>query len=479
VPRAEKESARRSTRRIVGAAIIAIQVGLSVSLLYAALRIGDWSRGEIGSRAFAQAPEAPFVPPPIETAPPKGDEPAPLRALADVPRVASYTLEASLDAKEHVVHGKGTITFTNRSRAALDELWVHLYLNAFEGLGTRFMRKSPAGFRGTRSLPRLGGTTVSSFRVREWDADVWPEDTTTPGDPRDRTDVRVPLPRTIAPGETVHVDLAFDSKLPSIVLRTGFDGTFNMVAQWFPKLAKLEDDGRFGHFPFERFSEFYADYGDYDVTIDVPKSYVVGAVGERAETREDGDRRIDRYTASAVHDFAFAAWDGFVEVDDTAGGVAIRCLVPSGYGGVADQQIEAAKQGLDVYGKHFGAYPYSTLTLVHPPPSAGEAGGMEYPTLITTGGSYWEAYTATRSMALLTLHELGHQWFYGLVATDEHTFPFLDEGGATYATGVAAEELYGDHQLSSLLVGSVAAGERVYAAGVHARAPVSSPSTQS
>lgn len=460
------------TRRapIVGALVVVAQIAASVGLLYAALRIGDWTRGLVARRASALALHAPDPP---RVAPEEGEL---LRGPESAPKVASYQLRAALDPVAHTVTGGGTLTFTNRSTAPLTELWMHLYLNAFEGNETRFMRKLPRGFRGVQRLAHTGGTEVTSFKIREHgDLELWPADATTPGDPKDRTDIRVPLPRAVQPGETIHADLAFVSTLPSIVLRTGFDGSFHMVAQWFPKVAKLEADGTFAHFPFERFSEFYADYGDYDVSIDVPDTFLVGAVGALESSLGDGARRVDRYRATGVHDFAFAAWDDFVEQTEDAGPVRIRCLFPRGHGGVADEQIRAAKLGLDVFGKRYGAYPYSTLTLVHPPSGAQEAGGMEYPTLITTGGPFWLALSTTRSIPLLTLHELGHQWFYGLVATNEHASPFLDEGATTYATGVAAADIYGEYQLSSWLPGSVVGGERVYAANVHARNRVTAP----
>lgn len=470
-PRQRSDRAGRA--KTFGVLVVVAQIAASFGLLYAALRVGDWSRGLVAHRATALALAPHDAPSHVDLALSEADVER-LPGPDSVPKVASYQLRAALDPAAHTVTGTGTITFTNRSKAPLPDLWLHLYLNAFENTGTRFMRKIPGGFRGVQKLAHAGGTEVTSFRVREHgDAELWPAGATTPGDAKDRTDIRVPLARPVQPGETIHADLAFVSTLPSIVLRTGFDGTFHMVAQWFPKLATLEEDGSFTHFPFERFSEFYADYGDYDVSIDVPSAFRVGAVGELESSLGDGDRRVDRYRATGVHDFAFAAWDGFVEQTEDAGPVRIRCLYPRGHGGVADEQIRTAKIGLEVFGKHYGRYPYRTLTLVHPPAGAEEAGGMEYPTLITTGGPFWLALSTTRSIPLLTLHELAHQWFYGLVATNEHAFPFLDEGGATYATGIAAAEIYGERQLSAWLPGSVVAGERVYAANVHARNRVS------
>src|SRR5262249_55780240 len=153
------------------------------------------------------------------------------------------------------------------------------------------------------------------------------------------------------------------------------------------------------------------------------------------DVRTEKGRAVRRYVQEDVHDFAFTAWAGFRELQAKSedGAVAIRCLYPPGFDEAARVEVEAARCGLTYFGKADGRYPSTTLTLVHPPDGADEAGGMEYPTLITTGGPFYLPYTGAHGIELLTLHELGHQWFYGLVATDEHAWPFLDEGVNSYA----------------------------------------------
>jgi hypothetical protein len=105
--------------------------------------------------------------------------------------------------------------------------------------------------------------------------------------------------------------------------------------------------------------------------------------------------------------------------------------------------LAAVEHGLRYYGERFGKYPYPVLTVVHPPAWALSAGGMEYPTLITTGAP-WYMHLVSSLVERVTLHELGHQWFYGLVATDEHSWPFLDEGLTTYAEESSMAALFGD-----------------------------------
>jgi hypothetical protein len=440
----------------------AIEAAVGVGLIV----LAAYALPSLEARVSKPADSAPLP----AAARPAGD--ASPATLDSVPRVASYELSAALDPAAHTVHGAGVIRFVNTSSVALDHLYVHLYLNAFAHEGTVFRRQRAGGFRGTTDVGTPGSIRVERFYARELDAELFPSEPTTEGDPEDATDIRVPLPKPLAPGASLTIDTEFTSRLPTIALRTGYAGSFHMVGQWFPKLARLEPDGSFAHFPFERFSEFYADYGDYDVTIDVPEAFVVGATGSLESERTIDGRRLLHYTQPAVHDFAFTAWDGFVEASTTAEGVAIRSLAPPGFERAQQVEIEAASRGLAELGRRFGEYPYRTLTIVHPPSSAAEAGGMEYPTLITTGGPAWLARGPVRALELLTLHELGHQWFYGLVATNENRWPFLDEGVTSWATSEAARALYGPFEVSPLLPLDIASVERASAARVSSHAPV-------
>lgn len=358
--------------------------------------------------------------------------------------IANYTLRASLDPATHQVRGEGTITWKNASSVPQNELYLHLYLNAFKNEKSIYMRNLGRGFRGDPNKADFGWIRVSKLFARELDKDLWAGvEQHTPGDPDDETEVRISLPRAIAPGETLTMDVAWLSDLPAVSLRTGFEGSFHMVGQWFPKLAKLEPDGTWAHFPFYRFSEFYADFGAYDVTVDAPEGYVVGATGKLESEKAQNGRVERRFVQENVHDFVFTAWDKFREITATSDeGVAIRCLYPQGFEKAAEVQVEAAKYGLTHFGKAYGKYPHGTLTLVHPPRGAEEAGGMEYPTFITTGGDWYADKVGVRSVELVTLHELGHQWFQGMIATNEHAYPFLDEGFNQYAEGVVSEEMW-------------------------------------
>ncbi len=359
----------------------------------------------------------------------------PLDAALPSPPVVSYAIEARLDATAHRVDGKQTLVFRNASSAPLSELYFHLYLNAFKNERSVFLR-SPfgAGRSGGRAKDWGYIDVKRCTLVGEGSRDLWPQRTNgSPSEPDDETDVRVPLPTPLPPGQSLTLELEFSAKLPAVVLRTGYSDDFHFVGQWFPKLAKLEPDATFAHFPFHAQAEFYADYGDYDVTLDVPESAVVGATGERVSASKHGERKKERYVGRGIHDFAWTAWPGFRERTREIDGVKVRLLYPEDQSANAELTLGALAFALPRASALYGRYPYPTLTVVHPPEPASEAGGMEYPTLITTGGAWVSAWTSARSVEAVTIHELMHQWFYGLLGSNEARSPFLDEGLTSYA----------------------------------------------
>lgn len=375
-------------------------------------------------------------------APPPSAEPA---------RVASYVLDARLDAATHIITGKGTLTWLNTAREPTRELWFHLYLNAFKNERTVFLRSPFGAGRSGEHGTDWGYIDVSRLSIRELgNKDLWPDAArVSPGDPEDQTDIRLPLPSEVLPGKTLTIDFEWTSRLPSIVERSGYSGNFHFVGQWFPKLARREADGRWAHFAFHPQAEFYADFGRYQVNLDVPRQMIVGATGRETKNEVDGDRRHLSFEADRVHDFAWTAWPDFREKRETIAGVDVRVLYPPGHEKNAGVELSAVRAALPRMNQLYGPYPHPTLTVVHPPEHAKNAGGMEYPTLITTGGPWWAPWSGLRMVEGVTVHELGHQWFQGMLASDEYTWPFLDEGLNTFAETGAMNAIFGSGSLVS------------------------------
>ena len=376
---------------------------------------------------------------------PRASHAEPTPPLEHAARVASYTLTAKLDASQHRVTAHGSIELHNYTQVPLRELYLHLYMNAFKNDDSLFLRSPFGAGRSGQHGGKWGYVDVKRLYARELSSDLWPShDAKSTAEVNDETDVRVPLPQPLGPGTTLTLEVEFEVKLPQVVERTGYVDDYHFVAQWFPKLARLMPDGQFAHFAFHPQSEFAADFGAYDVTLDVPAGDVVGATGQCQPAPAATGRHALRCLANDVHDFAWTSWSSFQERHERMGPVDVRLLLPAGHARNADIELDTVRFGLQHFAERFGPYPYPTLTVVHPPEAAGDTGGMEYPTLITTGGPWYTPYIGARAIEAVTIHELGHQWFYGLFASDEHRFPFLDEGLNSYAEHSSLAARYGN-----------------------------------
>jgi hypothetical protein len=382
-----------------------------------------------------------------------------LEAGSRVPPVASYVIEATVRA-DHGLTGSETIRFTNRTAFAFKDLAFHLYLNAWRNdRSTWLLEQARGGGRPDRGLvlkdpARWGWSEIHRLVLDDGTdltpslAYVSPDD----GNPEDRTLVSVPLPRPVAPGETLVFRLDWEARFPRAIARTGWKDDYLLGAQWFPKLATATDAGWNAH-QFHAGTEFFADFGDYDVTLTLPKAYKghVGATGVlKEETELAGDLARARFLAEDVHDFAFAASPRFEVVRDTFSAkglpnVEIVLLLQPDHRAIRDRYLRATKVGLEDYGTRYLPYSYPAVTVVDPPWGS-HSEGMEYPALFV-GGGHWLAPKKAHSPESVTVHEYGHQVFYGMLASNEVEEAHLDEGFNTYGTLKALASAYGDPAL--------------------------------
>ncbi len=409
-----------------------------------------------------------------EATPPQiqGDAPEPTEALRPEPargrvpaeaRVTDYVIDARLDAETHTVTGTARITWRNKTHRTVDKLPLHLYMNAFRAEDTTWMREARGQHRGQEQTQKgawgyidisavklLGTPPIAALdrpevKTEEPQTLSWAEDA-------DPTTMQVDLQRPIAPGESVVVEIDFVTQLPQVFARTGYSDDFHMVGQWYPKLGVLDPNRGWQNHVFTLNSEFFADFGDYEVTLDVPEAMIVGATGIRVaeESADEGRKRL-RYTASMVHDFAWAADPDFVEVRSAWNGVRIRQLMRPEDAAEAAAHEEALAATMESMETRFGPYPWSTVTVIHPPPKAGGAQGMEYPTLFTTSpiidsAAWWRIIGLEEQVTgvFTTIHEFGHQYFQGLLASDEFREPWLDEGMNTTSNSLALADWRGE-----------------------------------
>jgi len=373
------------------------------------------------------------------------------------PRNANYTIEAHLDPDEHALRASEAIVWRNITSKPTSELRFHAYWNAWRDAKSSFLRERARTDPATHEDDEFARLDITSLTVAfDAAAGSAPHDLTSAisfaapddGNADDRTVMVVPLPSAVAPGESVSIRLSWQARVPRPFDRTGVIGNFYFLAQWFPKLGVLEEGGWNCH-QFHATTEFFADFGVYDVAMTVPRDWIVGATGVERSRVDNGDgTTTHRYYQEDVHDFAWTTSPEFIEqvatfepvdrADRAPHGrqspVVIRLLILPEHRSQAARHITATRTALDQYSTWFGEYPYDHITVVDPAYQSG-ADGMEYPTLITAGTSWLVPRELTVSTPEeVTIHETGHQWFYGMVASNEFEDAWMDEGVNTYAS---------------------------------------------
>ncbi|HSD89585.1 MAG TPA: M1 family metallopeptidase [Kofleriaceae bacterium] len=383
--------------------------------------------------------------------PPKDTSPA-LRGggTARSPRIASYKIDARLDGARHSIdHATATLIWTNAGQSAVDRLPFHLYMNAFKNEASLFMRTSRGEMRGARATDQgWGWITVESLQIAGTELVSKLEYPLKP----DETVAELPLETPVQPGQTIEVTFKFSVQLPEVFARTGYKGDFHLVGQWFPKIGVRVGPPGAEHWecqPLQAATEFFADFGTYDVTLTVPNTHVVAATGVLVSATEAaGQVRTFTYHAEDVHDFVWMA-DPFMEmikgeakVED--GKVEVRVYARHEQAEFAKRHLEAGIGAIEKFSAYFVPYPWPIMTIVDPPMDAAlGAGGMEYPTFVTTEGDSVFARPGIRLPEFTTIHEVGHNWFQGMLASNEPDEPWLDEGVNDWADAHVMSDLYG------------------------------------
>lgn len=385
---------------------------------------------------------------------------------------------AELDAVGKTLHGREDLVWTNRSGEPVGDMVFHLYWNAFKNEASTFLREArdESGLFGRGAAPRdgeWGWIDVTSIRLADG-PDLKPTmeflSPDEPANPDDRTVMKVTFPEAVQPGDSIRLHLEFQSKIPRPVARTGYYRNSFFIAQWFPKPAVYVEGRGWNAHEYHLNSEFFADFADFMVHLTVPRDFVVGATGKQTGIRVDEATGKTTYTyrQSMVHDFAWTAGDRFIKVerdfiaDDevtaeeyehTASllglpieevklpNVRMILLIAPEHKRQIDRHFRALRAAIKYFGLWYGPYPYETVTMVDPPFRT-RSGGMEYPTLFTAGTRVLTSRHVL-SPEQVIVHEFGHGYWYGLVATNEFEEAWLDEGFTTYSTGRVLASAYG------------------------------------
>ena len=326
---------------------------------------------------------------------------------------ADYRIEASLDGELKRMEGTLELRWANRSGEAVRDLWFHLYLNAFSNNRSTHLIESDGKLRRTEMKDGWSWSRIKAVRVASAGAfqDVLPSlRYRRPDDDNaeDRTVFSIDLPQALGAGETVRVQIDWESQLPRVRRRTGYKDDFLLVAQWFPKLGVYEAGRGWNCHQFHASTEFFSDYGTYDVTLDLPVEYenkvfgsgrgTGGVEGGRYKVRFVAPTAIDQGREDAfgkralVHDFTWTADPRFevyrqifkfgewaerfpaaiAEARAMFGeephlrDVDVTVLIHPERAAQAERHFRATCAALFFYGLWFGEYPYEHITVVDP-----------------------------------------------------------------------------------------------------------------
>jgi len=372
-----------------------------------------------------------------------------------------YDIKVALDDAAHSLKGFETMVYSNNSPDTLHFIYFHCWPNAYKDNTTALYRQlSQIEERKTKlkKIRENGYIDQLAFTV---DGVKAPAE----ADVQNADILKVTLPTALAPGKEITIATPFFVKIPSYFSRLGHEGKSYMITQWFPKPAVYDSKG-WHAMPYLDQGEFYSEFGSFDVHITLPSSYIVGATGQLLTQSESKAykqigsanhnnpsaslrysppatalKTLD-YHADNVHDFAWFADQNFIIQYDTlqlASGKIIDVFSWYRPGGNKQwmNSISFIKDAVLHYSKWIGEYAYPTVSAVEGPGNT-SSGGMEYPmiTLITSPKAEKEELDG------VIAHEVGHNWFYGMLGSNEREHPWMDEGINTYYEFLYEAEKY-------------------------------------
>ncbi len=383
------------------------------------------------------------------------------------PRIANYNIDVQLDTEKNMLKGQEVLIWYNKTSDTITELQFHLYLNAFRNNRSTFVEESVDRIRIGRIYNNGWGFTEVNQIVLGYGRDLNssiqysrpndaeekmsnPEDLTDrmefiqPDDENeyDKTVFRLPLPKPLPPGEFVTVNIDFTAKLPAPLARTGAKEEFFFIAQWFPKIG-VYIDGKWNTHQYHSNSDFFADFGVYNVYMTVPEDNIVGATGIEVDVKKNDDGTSTHfYHAEDVHDFAWTTSPEYIEFIGKVQDVDIRVLMQPDHAYQGQRYLDAAITTIEYHQNWYGDYPFPNLTVVDPRRGAAGTGAMQYPTLITNVTRYGNP-EGNRQVERSIIHEFGHNYWYHLLASNEFEESWLDEGISSYTEILIMEDKYG------------------------------------
>ena len=371
-------------------------------------------------------------------------------------KIANYDIEVHLDHKGKSASCIQKLNWKNTSPDTLRELRFYMYMNAFKDLKSTYLKNTRKMFGQdlkNRNKKEWGHIEVTQAVDRNGNDLVQNQEYIQPNDGNalDETVLSIPLEMPLLPGEVIELDMNFDVKLPRTIVRSGYGPRdFFLFVHWFPQVCvyELKVDGNWGwnSHQFMPGTEFFSDFGDYNVEIYASDHLVIGGSGCKTFSGKVlgkiGEQLV-RFQAHDLIDFGWVAYPEYETYTSTYGDTDIEILMVPEHCAFADRYLKAIEQSLEYLEKHVGKYPYPKITVVDPPTHTLNSGFMEYPMMIT-GATAYGIPRSVRSVESLVIHEFTHMYFMASLASNEKEEAWLDEGFVTYFEDRILDHYYGN-----------------------------------
>ncbi len=377
-----------------------------------------------------------------------------------IPRT-TYQTNVTLDTATHMLSAETILTWTNPDHKPVDHMLFHMYYNAFKNSNSTFFTEGTfPDFLTPSGLDECQWSYIQIDQIHDSNLTdlssqisyIQPDDDNL----HDQTVLRLDLPTPIPPGQSIQLTYKWSAKIPHIMPRTGYNKEYYFFAQWFPKLGVYElpgiryaTQGGWNCHQYHANGEYYSDFADYTVTMQVPNDYRVASSGQLIQkTPVDINTNSWTFHVDNVIDFTWSTSPHFIKQSDSYKDTQIHFYTYPYKQNIADRYFRALKFCMKYLDTHLGPYPYPTISIVDPPIHGMFTGGMEYPTLISSL-SFTFLPEGLRTPETLVMHEFIHQYFMQMVATHEVEEPWMDEGFTTYWEGRILDEYLG--QSSSMI----------------------------
>lgn len=328
-----------------------------------------------------------------------------------------YNLDKTLTCKQ-------IVEYRNNTNTSLDNIMFHLYPRSFR-LGAKSSVVSSLNYKKCYyNGASAGDITITTQKVDDKESEI-----EIVGNDEDIANVK--LNKTLQPNDKVSIYFEYTVTIPNINHRFGYgDDTINL-ANFYP-IACMYENGEFVIDSYHYNGDpFYSDVANYNVSITAPSDLVLATSGNVNSTVEANNQKTYQMNALAIRDFAMVLSDKFNIVSDKVGNTTVNYYYYNNQ--YPNEAIRASIDAVSTFNRIFGEYPYKVLNVVE---SDFVHGGMEYPNLVLIS----DMVDVQSDYINVIVHEIAHQWWYGLVGNDEFHYGWLDEGLTEYSTVLFYEE---------------------------------------